>query len=191
MPLAPSCRLRGSLHPSTTLSGYEGPKLALLQAGSRPRPWAAGDRDREGPSPPLYRPSCRGPRAFPPGQRPLQSPSGAWRLATPSPPACPAASHAYGFGLRRRAGFAPAFHQPSSRGSPLPPFPRRPPSIPATSPIPGGYVRIEVEGWAYPPRAPLSAAPARISPRTRLPRLSPLPAATGRRVLVQAPAPPG
>ena len=137
-------------------------------------------RRREGLAPSPFRPSYRAPpliryernraSAAPSvfvGQRGFQSPSAPWCLATPSAPAVAAAWQSYVFTPSRRGDLHPLSDTQPWRFLPLQdPFRVAQPANP-------GFLRVfgaGSKGWLYHPSALLSAAPARISPGTRLPR---------------------
>jgi hypothetical protein len=151
-------------------SGYYGrAKPDGLQAASVREEWES--------HPPLSRLAVVRPRDYPPGSAPSSLPQGPDSLRSPQYRRALHTSWPYVFGPSR-GGIFTTFPRTSRRGSPLRPFPRRPPS----APIPRGYGLRSKEG--IPSSPALSAAPARISPGMRLPRLSLTLAAT-RGVLVR------
>lgn len=101
------------------------------------------------------------------GQQGLQSPSAPWRLTTPSAPACSARVIGIWVLPIPRPGLAPGFPRPALGVRPQDPFRVAQPSY---FPFHGVGVRSK-EG--FPSSAAFGAAPARISPGTRLTRLSP------------------
>ncbi len=101
------------------------------------------------------------------GQQGLQLPSAPWRLTTPSAPACSARVIGIWVLPIPRPGLAPGFPRPALGVRPQDPFRVAQPSY---FPFHGVGVRSK-EG--FPSSAAFGAAPARISPGTRLTRLSP------------------